>query len=693
MGGLFSRKETRGAGNASQRGNLLRVNVYSSLSGSYVFGNAGSAPRNGYSAASLISTPSQLSTEGSFISYGKTRRHAGDSVVVNKASNERYLDVNSKSTSFKGCDSATAKLKENEVYGAPAVRSASERSSATCSVKPVTPKTRVSDNCRSASINVPSDGSYSTHSATLSGFSMATNYVVDQASSGSGKTKVSAVDQDISSTFNKGFADVNINSTAKSSDAYTMKLKPDAANFARAVRSTADRSYVTSSVKPLLSKNYEADTFKTGIDVSDNGSNKSRVVVNYIADGGSRVVISVPLNPWQVLGLSSSRVSHADVNAAFKMKITQPVRQKRAMISIAYHMLTSSAGRYKRIHGTDTFVVGKRDHFMLAACGHTEELALMISKRGNLVEERDEQRRTLLYIACRSGFYDTCKLLLQKGASVNETQRDGSTPLHGAAYFGHELVAGLLLQYGARSDVKNKWGTPLEESATPKIRSLIQTASADDISSLAAKLREKQLVLSVRLIDYLGNVIAKELIRDPCTLDVHTRAEWNSIQSTWETAWHGTRYQYLQSIIEKGLLPAGSSGIKPAAGHYGLGEEHFGIPNWAAAIFVSPSILYAAHACYSERVFSESQQWCVLVKAYCKPGSYKSYDPTVFQYKPMDGEPDMPEYRVPVTEANKNVIMRVESTRSVVVQSLMFVRLSFLENQDINFEKAMTLLC
>jgi len=394
-----------------------------------------------------------------------------------------------------------------------------------------------------------------------------------------------------------------------------------------------------------------------------------------------------------VLGLQSSGASEGAVKAAFKRKITQPVRQNRAMVSVAYHMLTSSAGRYTQIPGKDEFVVRRRDHFMLAACGHTKELTLRIDKKRNLVQDKDEFGRTLLYIASKSGFYDTCKLLLEKGASVNEGQKDGSTPLHGAAFFGHALVVGLLLQHGAISDIKNKWGnSALDESATPAIRSLIQTASADVILSMASTLKEKQLALNVRLIEYRGEVIAKELTRDPRTLDGKTRAEWNHIHNTWETAWHGTRYKYLESIIQKGLLPAGASGIKPAAGHYRLGEEHFGIANWAAAIFLSPSILYAAHACYSERIFSESQQWCVLVKAYCKPGSYKSYDPTVFSYKPMDGEPVMPEYRIPVHEADKNVILRVESTRSVVVRSLMFVRLTFLENENVNFDQAMELL-
>ena len=420
---------------------------------------------------------------------------------------------------------------------------------------------------------------------------------------------------------------------------------------------------------------------------------KTRYIATYNTNLGEKVAISEPLNPWQVLGFYSSDVSYGAIKAAFKMKITQFGRQNRAMVSIACHMLTSSGDRYTRKPGTDEYIVRKHDHFLLAACGHTVQLEFEISKRAKLMEQKDEYGRTLLYTASKSGFYDTCKMLLQKGASVDEVQRDGSTPLHGAAYFGHAQVVRLLLQHGARTNLRNNWGnTSLDESATSEIRGMIQSASVDKVSSLAADLRGKQLVQSVRVIEYQGKVIARELIRDPRALDARTRMEWNTIHRTWELAWHGTRFANLESIIRKGLLPAGTGGINPEKGHFRLGEEHFGIPNWAAAIFVSPSILYASHSCYSDRVFSESQQWCVLVKVYCRPGNLKLYDPTVLQYKPVEGEPDAPECRVPVTEADKNVILRVESTRNVVVRSLMFVRLSFLVNRDMNFDHVVRLL-
>lgn len=414
---------------------------------------------------------------------------------------------------------------------------------------------------------------------------------------------------------------------------------------------------------------------------------KDGCIISYYAKGQGRVDIPETVNPWQVLDLQSSKVSRVEIKAAFKKKTTQSARQNRAMASVAYQMLTSPGGRYMQKLGSDDFVITKSDHFVLAACGHTRALASKISFRKDLLKDKDERGRTLLYIVCRSGFYDTCELLLERGASINEVQSTGSTPLHGAAYYGHTQIVRLLLQHGAKTAITNQFeNTALDESATPEIRRLIQAASADKILSLTAQLKGKNLVYRVRLIKYQGEVIAKELTRDQSALDEDTRAQWNGICCDWESVWHGTRYRHLESIIKDGLRPAGSSGIKPEEGHFELNKEYLGISNWAAAIFLSPCLLYSSHEVYSERVISESQEWCVLVKAYCKPGSYESYKSTVVNFESAFPDPEM---RVPVEDLR---ILRVESARNVVVYSVMFVRLSFLENKHTNLDKKMRIL-
>lgn len=258
---------------------------------------------------------------------------------------------------------------------------------------------------------------------------------------------------------------------------------------------------------------------------------------------------------------------------------------------------------------------------------------------------------------------------------------------HGAAYYGHTQTVELLLQHGAKTDIRNKVGnTAQDETAKPEIRTLIQTSSTDKVLSLTAEFRGKNLVDRVQLFKYEGEVIAKNLIRSQSTLDEATRAQCNDICRNWEPAWHGTRYRHLESIMNNGLFPAGSSGIKPEEGHFELNKEYLGISNWAAAIFLSPCLLYSSHEAYSERVISESQEWCVLLKAYCKPGSYKSYRPTVLKFESTFPDPEM---RVPVDDL---LVLRVESERNVVVHSLMFVRCSFLENKQINLARKMRIL-
>jgi hypothetical protein len=325
--------------------------------------------------------------------------------------------------------------------------------------------------------------------------------------------------------------------------------------------------------------------------------------------------------------------SYRDVKKTFRNKITDPQRQKRALLSLANHMLTSTEPRYQEQPGSDLFTINTRDHFTVAAYGNTKELEVLLRRDKSLIKKSDEHGRTFLYLACKSGFYDMVKMLLKEGAEVNKIQNHGSTPLHAAAFFGHPLVVGLLLEYGAQIDIKNTWGqTALQESKSTDIANMIQNASSELMFSLKTKLMTKQLVSEMRPIEFKGQLIAKELIRHPNTLDRRTRTKLNTILKNWEMTWHGTRFENIEPILSHGLLPAGTGGVKLSSGYIRLGDKFLDVPNWAAAIFVSPSMLYSAHEAYSERVMSKKEQWCVLFKVYCLPESYKAYDPTVLRY-------------------------------------------------------------
>lgn len=398
--------------------------------------------------------------------------------------------------------------------------------------------------------------------------------------------------------------------------------------------------------------------------------------MQYTADGGGDVCIPSCLNPYDTLSIPVA-ASRQICKDAFRAKAKKRSRQERALASLSYAMITSKhPSRYER-RGNEFTVRDGADTFFLAAVGSTESLMGKISVSRNLITAVNEHNHTLLYLAARSGFYDMTKALLSKKCPVNAQQVDGSTALHAASYFGQKEIVQLLLENGADSTIKNKWNNTAEDEAeNEEVKGVFKAIKEDTIGKLEDILRKHNMVCKpiIPKYDSKGELVGKEIC-----LDI-----WYS--SLWETAWHGTKHAYLESICMNGLKPSGttlSNGeeIETQAGHYKLGDTYFGIRDWARAIFVSPSILYAAHNCYAERISSMGKTWAIVVKACVNPSSYSTHDPTTMQkHDPIDGEPDAPEYRIPVTENDK--ILRISSTPDVIVRSVLFIRVDFLDSLD-----------
>ena len=421
---------------------------------------------------------------------------------------------------------------------------------------------------------------------------------------------------------------------------------------------------------------------------------RQKSVFEYTASGGGQVQVPEFVWPHHELQVPLS-ASYSEIKPAYYKAANRANRQQRVMASLSYHILTTT-GLYTDMGG-GKFYVSERatsNVFVMAAVGDTKRLLRAITHKKDLLKSVDELGRTLLYLTARSGFYDTTEALLKEGAHVNEKQVDGSTALHGASFYSQRLIVELLLKYGADPTIKNKWGNTAIAEAHAEISAVISSYKDDTITQIVTALVSDRLVHTTRFIEYRGKVVAREVQRNSDLLDPGTKCRWDVIQSTWHLAWHGTKSKNAKSIFRNGLMASGTrladgSSIKPPSNHYKLGETHFGIRDWARAVFLSPSILYASHACYSERVFSSSEQWCVVIKAYVKPSSYSEHDPTTFRYEPIDGEPDQPEYRIDVTDNDK--VLRVESARNVVVFSLLFISLDILENGSLTYAKLMSI--
>lgn len=347
--------------------NKIQDDGYSSLYGGYpaVSTNVGSC--TSYPTRTWISTPSVRSAADvhsikrpsrSYYSPGGSIATSYDTRgAVNSASSERYGHADIKPTSYKPCNLATVESKSNWTNVTPVKRAVGERNytSTVCSVKPSLSKSHVDYKYRSTSTNFHSSaGSYPTDN--WSSGSPRSSSTIDRTSTKAtkgfsadgGKTKRYSLDCAVHLASNK--------------KPYAYPYSPKSYTAVASARSAAERNRnsSTSSVKPMEPKRHVPGKYKSAstrqnrsCDSNRNPGDYSRRIATYGARGGGRVVISVPLNPWQVLGLHSSDVSPEATKAAFKMKINQPVRQNRAMVSIAHHMLTSSAGRYRRIEGKE----------------------------------------------------------------------------------------------------------------------------------------------------------------------------------------------------------------------------------------------------------------------------------------------------------------------------------------------------
>jgi ankyrin repeat protein len=100
--------------------------------------------------------------------------------------------------------------------------------------------------------------------------------------------------------------------------------------------------------------------------------------------------------------------------------------------------------------------------------------------------------RPALLDAARSGDRDTLRALLQKGASANAVEADGTTALHWASYRDDVEGAGLLIRAGAKVNAANDLGaTPLwiasQNGSEAMVRQLLAAKADPNIALLAGE--------------------------------------------------------------------------------------------------------------------------------------------------------------------------------------------------------------
>ena len=195
----------------------------------------------------------------------------------------------------------------------------------------------------------------------------------------------------------------------------------------------------------------------------------------------NKSMIPEQLDPYETLGVTPQS-SYGECQSAFARLINRPSRKVRIAASLAYDILCNSN---KYIKNGKFYKVKKKDHFYCVVVGDLDSLKQMVWNNKNLLKEKDELQRSLLYLAARNGFFNVCEFLLKNGANVNEPQKDGSTPLHGAAFYNQDLIVQLLLEYGANTSIRNRFGDLPSDDASQLIRDNILNSQQDQISILS----------------------------------------------------------------------------------------------------------------------------------------------------------------------------------------------------------------
>jgi ankyrin repeat protein len=120
--------------------------------------------------------------------------------------------------------------------------------------------------------------------------------------------------------------------------------------------------------------------------------------------------------------------------------------------------------------------------------GHTPIVAALIEKGAYFNSEitYGSSNSSLLHLAVLDNHFEIVKLLLEKGASSSIAEKDGTTPLHYAAYNGFKGITELLLQHNASISAESgRLATPIDAAtkgihgkAHEEIISILQNASS-----------------------------------------------------------------------------------------------------------------------------------------------------------------------------------------------------------------------
>jgi ankyrin repeat protein len=199
-------------------------------------------------------------------------------------------------------------------------------------------------------------------------------------------------------------------------------------------------------------------------------------------------------DPYSILNIPQN-ASDSVCKSAYLKLATNPDRRIRAKACLAYDIICN---KNKYTKNNNIYEPKEIDCFFYTIIGDLNSLKYYIERDKTLLNKKDELNRSLLYLAARNGYYNLTEYLLNKGINVNEVQKDGSSALHGAAFYGQQLIIQLLIDHGINTSIRNRFGsTAAEEARTTFIQDLINNSNKDKIMIFFHELYSKGLISNI----------------------------------------------------------------------------------------------------------------------------------------------------------------------------------------------------
>jgi len=359
------------------------------------------------------------------------------------------------------------------------------------------------------------------------------------------------------------------------------------------------------------------------------------------------------------------------MKSTFRKKIASTEEEdQKIKLNVAYDYLSDPVRREAYdSKNINKLIRVKFDYNLLILKSEIELLSTILKFNRKLdfdLDFKGKNEMSLLYVAARCGYKNIVILLLERGSDGSQPQGNGSTALHAAAFYGHKSIVKLLLEVGVDADIKNNFGNLAEEEAySNEIKLLIQNFKEQDKSYLFFKENNHEFAEKKLVFDEYGFIGKRALLKGKNKRKMFI----------WGLAWHGTKLEFIPSIIRNGLRKPGDNvegkeiTIREDKGRISLRTTINGQSNWACAIFTSDSIFYSSSGAYAENFQDlDGKTWILILECRVEENSYQRTAHTFKEYFYKKNEP-------------KLVENRTVDPRCVEVCAVWQLRKDFLNNQ------------